>query len=280
MNKLRARDDLRRNLVNLRTSVIAPITLPTRDHIAQLSKDAFRANTKWAFLKADHDSSYKQPPLDPDFAGITVVTLRGPTTSIWHALFPRALLFGAVYAVIHYNCLARALAVLINRTLGIPILNYFDDFGALVPDPLGTMALWMVENTSLALGAPMETIKSLVRNQLTFLRLLGSFPDPQRGLILRVEPPPGKDHEMATDPPRSHRRRPDRIQTLRKANRQAIFHPDLSIRPFRPYATNPSTRQTQGETILRDPPPQRSRHSPLAWPCHHVTRRPHCINQT
>ena len=130
MGKLRACDDLRRNLVNLWTSVITPITLPTWDHIAQLRRDAFRTNTKWTFLKADHDSAYKQLPLDPDFAGITVVALRGPATSKWHSFFPRALLFGAVSAVIHYNCFARALAVLINHTLGIPVINYFDDFGA------------------------------------------------------------------------------------------------------------------------------------------------------
>ena len=108
MRKLRACGDLRQNMVNRRTSVITPITLPTWDHIAQLSKDAYRANTKWTFLKADHDSAYKQLPLDPDCAGITVVTLRGPATSKWRAFFPRVLLFGAVSAVIHYNCFARS----------------------------------------------------------------------------------------------------------------------------------------------------------------------------
>ena len=92
----------------------------------------------------------------------------------------------------HYNCFARALAVLMNRLLGIPVLNYFDDFGALVPEPLGDRALWMVGNTSSVLGAPMKTIKSLVDTQLTFLGLLGSFPGPQRGLLLSIELPQGK----------------------------------------------------------------------------------------
>ena len=92
MNKLRARDDLRRNLVNLRASVIDPTTLPTGDHVAQLSKDAVRTNTKRAFLKAGHDSAYKQPPLGPDFEGLTVATLRDPATFKRHAFFARVLL--------------------------------------------------------------------------------------------------------------------------------------------------------------------------------------------
>ena len=105
---------------------------------------------------------------------------------------PCALLLGAVSAVIRYNCLARSLAVIINRPSGIPALNYFGDFGALVPEPLGTMALWVVENTSLTLGAPMRKIKSLVDAQLTFLGLLGSLPGPQRGLILSIALPQDK----------------------------------------------------------------------------------------
>ena len=103
MNKLRACGDLRQNMVNLRPSFITPITLPTWDHIAQLSKGAYSTNDKWSFLKADRDSSYKQLPLGPDFAGITVVTPRGPAASKWHAFFPRVLLFGAVSEVIRYN---------------------------------------------------------------------------------------------------------------------------------------------------------------------------------
>ena len=192
MNKPRSRGDLRQNMVNMRTSFITPITLPTWGQIAQLSNDAYRANTKWAFLKADRDSSYKQLPLRTDFAGITVVALRGPATSKWHAFFPRVLLFEAVSALIHYNCLARPLAVLINRTLGIPVLIYFDDFGALEPESLGTMALWMVENTTPTLCAPMKSTKSLVGAHHTFLGLLGSFLVPQKGLILSIELPQGK----------------------------------------------------------------------------------------
>ena len=61
--------------------------------------------------------------------------------------------------------------MLIIRTLGIPFLNYFDDFGALVPDPLGSMSLWTVGKTSSTLGAPMKTIESLVDTHLTFLGL-------------------------------------------------------------------------------------------------------------
>ena len=54
------------------------------------------------------------------------------------------------------------------------------------------MALWMVENTSLTLGAPMKTTKSLADTQITFLCLLGSFPGPESGLILIIELPQDK----------------------------------------------------------------------------------------
>ena len=159
-------------MVNLSTSVITPIKLPNWDHIAQLSKGAYITNIKWTFLKADRDSEYKQHPLGPDFAGITVVTLRNTAASRWRAFFHRVLLFGAVSAVIHYNCIARSLAVLINRALGIPVLNYFDDFGALVPEPLGAMAIWAVGNTSSTIGAPTKTIKSIADTQMAFLGIL------------------------------------------------------------------------------------------------------------
>ena len=162
------------------------------------------------------------------------------------------LLFAAVSAVIHYNCFARPLAVLINRALGIPVLNYFDDFGVLLPGPLGAMTLWMVENTSSTLGAPMKTIKSLVDAHLAFLGILDIFRAPER-THSEHRTSTRQDREMVSDHPRSRRGWQDYVQTLRKTDRQTSFRSDLGIRPLRPRPTNTITRQTMRTTILRDP---------------------------
>ena len=55
------------------------------------------------------------------------------------------------------------------RTLGIPILNYVGDFGALIPEPLGELALSTVEGFNQTVGAPMGTQKSEVDNAIEFL---------------------------------------------------------------------------------------------------------------
>ena len=190
--KLRACDDLRHNMVNLCTSVLTPITLPTWDHISQLSKNVYKHRLNWVFLKTDHADAYKQLPLDPDYANLTVVALRGPNSGKWCAFIPKVLLFGAVSAVIHYNCFSRILAVLMNLTLGIPILNYFDDFGAYCPEPLGTRALSTVEDFNLTLGAPMKTQKSEVDRVVKFLGLLGSFPGIDTDFLLHISLPQDK----------------------------------------------------------------------------------------
>ena len=49
--KLRACDDLRNNVVNWRTAVLTPITLPTRGHLAQLANLIFPSATNWHFLE-------------------------------------------------------------------------------------------------------------------------------------------------------------------------------------------------------------------------------------
>ena len=80
--KLRACDDIRPNIVNLCASVLTPITLPTWGHIAQLSKLGFHTKRKWVFLKSDHVDAYKQLPLDPEYANLTVVAMRNPHTGL------------------------------------------------------------------------------------------------------------------------------------------------------------------------------------------------------
>ena len=49
----------------------------------------------------------------------------------------KVLLFGAGSSSIHYNCYSRLIAVLMNRTLGIPVPNYVDDYGDLIPVDFG-----------------------------------------------------------------------------------------------------------------------------------------------
>ena len=179
-------------MAKLRTYVLTPITPSSWGHISRLSKNAYLANTKWAFLKADHDSAYNQLPLGPAYEGLTVVTIRGPILPHSACLFPHVLLFRAASAVIDYNCFARPLAPVINRASGILALNYFGDCGALGPDKLGRRAFWLVENVSHECGAPMKTIKSLVDPHLTLLSLLGAFRDPDKGLLLFAELPAAK----------------------------------------------------------------------------------------
>ena len=58
---------------------------------------------KWAFFKADRESAYKQPPMEPDHADLALVALRNPTSGKRMAFPPMALLFGAASAVLHYN---------------------------------------------------------------------------------------------------------------------------------------------------------------------------------
>ena len=123
MDKLRACDDLKYGAANLYCSVWTPIKLPTWGHIAQLVALARPSSCVWSFFKTDHESAYKKLPLPPDDQKLSAVALRRPKTGQRMAFAPRALLFGAVAAVLHYNCFSRAVAVLFTRITGIPLLS-------------------------------------------------------------------------------------------------------------------------------------------------------------
>ena len=191
-SKLRACDDLRHNLVNVCTAVLTPITLPTWDHLAQMSKAVFPSAKDWAFIKGDHASAYKQLPLDPKFANLTVVALRDPSSGRWMGFIPKVLLFGAVSAVLHYNSFSRALGVLVNRYLGIPLCTYYDDFGAYSPSIIKDHALRAFSNFSEILGADLNPDKSKAKDSLKFLGLKGDFPHIESGMLLRIYLPRSK----------------------------------------------------------------------------------------
>ena len=164
-----------------------PITLPTWDHLAQMAKSVHSSGIDWAFIKGDHASAYKQLPLDPHYANLTIVALRGPSSGRWEAFAPRVLLFGAVSAVTHYTCFSRAVAVLLlNKYFGIPLANYYGDFGAFHPAIIAPKALGAFSEASATLCAFLNDKKSDTGAELTFLGLTGCFPKISNGMPLRI----------------------------------------------------------------------------------------------
>ena len=192
MDKLRACDDLRYSTTNAYCSVRTPIKLPTWDHLAQMAANVTKTDRKWGFFKADHESAYKMLPIKPAHIKMALVTLRDPSTDRWHAFAPRATLFGAVSAVLHYNAFSRALAVTFTKLTGIPILSYFDDFGALVPYEVLKDALDTFLTFCDLLGVTLKTTKTEWGESLTLLGLRGDFPKPENLMTLAISLPEDK----------------------------------------------------------------------------------------
>ena len=140
-DKLRACDDLKHNWVNLACSVWTPITLPLRGQIAHSALNLRKHNADWAFFKADHASAYKNLPIRAGRAHLAFVAIRPPSEGQRYAFPPRALISGAISAVLHYNCCSRILTFPTNRIFGIPLVGYFDDYGDIPPDSLSKPGL-------------------------------------------------------------------------------------------------------------------------------------------
>ena len=180
-------------MANLCTIALTPITLPTWDHLAQIAKRVHHANTDWAFLKGDHASAYKQLPLVPRYANLTAIALRNPQAGKWTGFVPNVLRFGAVSAVIRYNCFPIALPVLINRIFGIPLVSYFGDFGSFPPASIAPEDLEVFANATELPKSDQNTIKSRCDRSIEFLGLTGGFPQIESGMLLRIYLPQEKN---------------------------------------------------------------------------------------
>ena len=139
--KLRESDDLKHSVANSARSVHTPIQLVSWDHIAQLPRFRAEKGGDLVMFKTDHESAYKQMPIDPDDRKNAIVSIRDPSTRRRHGFVSRTLVFGSVDAVLHYNVLSRILTALTNRCLGIPLVGYFGDFAALIRLVLGDQAI-------------------------------------------------------------------------------------------------------------------------------------------
>ena len=190
--EIRPCNDLRRNLTNVCTAILTPITLPARDHLSEIDKALYRTLRDWSFIKGDHASAYKQLPLDPARANLTVVALRHPQTGLWMAFVPKVLLFGSISAVLHYNCFSRCLAILMNKCFGAPMVSYFDDFGSFIPKELAQAALDTFSGCLAELKSDLNNDKSDLCSELKFLGLTGNFPQVSSGMRLRIFLPEDK----------------------------------------------------------------------------------------
>ena len=238
MKRIRACDDLRPNMVNLRTSVHAPIALPTWGHISEMAKRILGSKVAWGFFKADHKDAYKQFLLDQEYVNLTLVALRRPTSEKWFAFVPKVLLFGAVSAVIHYNCFAMIFSVLANKISCIPAFNYFDDFGSLVPDIIKLAGLRVFLGFTTVPGAMTKDDKSQVDRALTFLGLRGEFPSPDNDILLIISLPEPKKEKWANI-------------THEFASKGAISHKDLGKLIGGLSFTQTSVFGRFGRTLLR-----------------------------
>ena len=116
---MRSCDDLKYSTTNEYCTVWTGAKLPTWDHIGQMTMGVRGAMRPWDFMKMDHESAYKQLPMDADHGKYAMAALRRPVAGAWFAFPPRALLFGAEASSTHYNFFPRTLSVLINRIFGI-----------------------------------------------------------------------------------------------------------------------------------------------------------------
>ena len=129
--KIRACDDLLASGTNSSCSVLSPITIPSWEHVAQISSELSHRGLDLAFGKGDESDAYKKQPIFPAGAFSAVITPQGGDGRRY-GFVPRSQLFGPVVSVLHYNTFSRLLVSLFVKIFGIPAVAYFDDYGFVI----------------------------------------------------------------------------------------------------------------------------------------------------
>ena len=81
---------------------------------------------------------------------------------------------------------SRIIAVIINRLFGLPLVNYFDDLGSMIPTSLSDTGLRLLQAVCALFGVILEDRKADIGRQIVFLGLLGHFPGPDTDMILSI----------------------------------------------------------------------------------------------
>ena len=166
--KVRACDGLKASLTNKACSALSPITLPTWEHVAQISSALALSRRPLALGEADESDAYKKQPLCPADSTSAVITLYGPDGK-WYGFLPLSRIFGAAAPVVHYDAFSRLLVSLFDRLFGIPTAGFFGDFGFAIFANIMDQALETFIEFRQVLGVHLSAKKCAVGTTVTFL---------------------------------------------------------------------------------------------------------------
>ena len=127
-----------------------------------------------SFLKGDGAGAYENLLLRPPGAPWAAIVLWDEAQKSWSAFPPRTLMFGDTESVSRYNIFRGLLVCIINRLLGIPLIDFYDGLGSPMLGILANGALRVVREVFLLLGVILKHSRWGVGNPFLF-GLLGAF---------------------------------------------------------------------------------------------------------
>ena len=182
--KLRACDDFKHGLTNQACRARTPIELVSWGRLSQLRRTFAKDGRDRALFTADHEAASKQLPLGPADQLYAIVALRCPTSGIWYGFRSRALVCGSAAAVVHYNVFPRLITAISNRTFGVPLISFFEDFAALPPRLLARKGMAAFTGFCELFGR-LKSAKSEIGPEVTFAGLLGTYSAKEADFVLR-----------------------------------------------------------------------------------------------
>lgn len=129
--KNRPCDDGAANSVNRVSSIFTPITVNTVDRVAALVQgfmaESIKNQYQGEFMSfcLDHIEAYRQVLGSNRAFRRIVVVLNERNELVFVEMLK--LMFGEAASVLHYNCVARILTIIVCRVLLVPIDHYYDD---------------------------------------------------------------------------------------------------------------------------------------------------------
>ena len=117
--------------------------------------------------------------MDASHSKMAVIALKSPKGNRRYGFVSRTMVIGDVAAVLHYNAFPRLTSEILAQLFGIPLLVFFDDFGAMVPAEITDAALNTFILFCSKLGIKLKKEKSEAGRRITFLCIEWDFLSPE-----------------------------------------------------------------------------------------------------